>query len=122
MIREGLIRWNAAAEIISIIRPTKRKREKERKTQNDARAAKKERRRGSEKKNSLSLSLSGGGGGGGRWKKRAEKKPSSHRANEPIFSHLARPDGWTDAQVRREGEREDAREAEEKACNEFRAT
>ncbi|KYN23189.1 hypothetical protein ALC57_04388 [Trachymyrmex cornetzi] len=31
-----------------------------------------------------------------RWKKRTEKKPSSHRANEPIFSHLARPDGWTD--------------------------
>jgi len=43
-------------------------------------------------------------GGEKRWKKRTEKKPSSHRANEPIFSHLARPDGWTDAQVRREGE------------------
>lgn len=25
--------------------------------------------------------------------KRTKKKPSSHRANEPIFSHLARPDG-----------------------------
>jgi len=50
MIREGSIRWNAAAEIISTIRPTKRKREKKRETQNDARAVKKERRRGSEKK------------------------------------------------------------------------
>ncbi|KYM79210.1 hypothetical protein ALC53_10375, partial [Atta colombica] len=29
----------------------------------------------------------------GEGKKRTEKKPSSHRANEPIFSHLARPDG-----------------------------
>jgi len=44
--------------------------------------------------------VSGGRGRGGEEKeargRRAEKKPSSHRANEPIFSHLARPDGRTD--------------------------
>lgn len=84
MIREGSIPWNAAAEIISTGHRREKEREKER--QNDARAAKEERRR--EKKNSL--------GGEKRGKRRAEKKPSSHRANEPIFSHLARPDGRMD--------------------------
>lgn len=55
----------------------------------------KERRRGSEKKNSPEEEKKSK-----RKKERkrerekwTKKKPSSHRANEPIFSHLARPDG-----------------------------
>lgn len=116
MIREGSIRWNAAAEIISTIRPSKRKREKERETRNDARAAKRvrerERRDAAERKNSL--------GGEKRWKKRAEKKPSSHRANEPIFSHLARPDGWTDGRSgKKRREKGEKREVGEEAAMNF---
>lgn len=94
MIREGSIRWNAVAEIIPTNRPrpAKRKSKRERKIHDDARAAKKERRCGSEKIHPREKRDE-------RKKEREtdeeKKKPSSHRANEPIFSHLDRPDEWT---------------------------
>lgn len=122
--REGSIRWNAAAEIISTDRPGKKRRER-----GNAYAVKREREREETQREKNSFE---GGGGKKRRERWAKKKPSSHQANEPIFSHLARPDERmnertderTDAQVRRRSKKEEDEDVggREGGCNEFRAT